>query len=202
MSEHMTEWLGPYLDGELRGNRLQQVARHLAECQVCRAELQSLKNLSTLVREVPAPEFTSVDRFAAEVNLRMPHPTPKTSRSRVKEVGWWMIPVSLLTLWVFVSTTNLVSQVFLAASRFGLLGSASTWLASNTSGEAYWSNTLGQFGVLSGSSLQWAALAEVFTRSSMPQFIWQVSIAILYLAWIAIWWSRHTRRENGGLLEG
>jgi hypothetical protein len=67
---------------------------------------------------------------------------------------------------------------------------------------ADWSSTLGQVGVLSGNSLDLAASTETFTRTSLPQITLQVSIALLYLSWIAIWWARHTRQGNGQLLEG
>ena len=50
MIEHVNEWLGAYLDGELRGLRLRQVESHLAECSVCHSELESLRNLSALLR--------------------------------------------------------------------------------------------------------------------------------------------------------
>jgi hypothetical protein len=61
---------------------------------------------------------------------------------------------------------------------------------------------LGQVGVLQGSNLQWAESTESFTRNVLPQFIWQVSIALMYLTWIAIWWARQTLQEQGQLLEG
>jgi anti-sigma factor RsiW len=73
MSKHITEWLNAYLDGELHGSRLHQVEIHLTECQVCQTELESLERLSSLLQEVPAPEFTSPERFAAQVNLLLPH---------------------------------------------------------------------------------------------------------------------------------
>ena len=57
-----------------------------------------------------------------------------------------------------------------------------------------WTSTLGQFGMLEGDSLQWAETTESFTRNILPQFVWQVSIALLYLTWIAIWWARQTRQ--------
>ena len=68
MSKHMTEWLNAYLDGELHRDRLHQVEEHLAECETCRAELEALQNLSGLLHEVPAPEFISTERLAAQVN--------------------------------------------------------------------------------------------------------------------------------------
>ena len=51
MSNHVTEWLNAYLDGELHGSRLQHVEAHLAECDACQAELESLERLSSLLQK-------------------------------------------------------------------------------------------------------------------------------------------------------
>jgi hypothetical protein len=198
----MTEWLNAYLDGELKGGRLHQVEAHLAECRECQAELQSMQSLSSLLHEVPAPEFTSSERFAAQVSLRLPHEQPSVSKRKAQEVGWWMIPVSLLILWIFMGTSEVVSRVISTANEFGLLNNAPSWLVPGSSSGAFWSGTLGEFGLLSGNSLEWAELTEIFTRNTLPQLTLQVSIALLYLSWIAIWWARQKRREHGQLLEG
>ena len=91
MSNHVSEWLNAYFDGELTGKLLHQVEDHLAECEACQAELDSLEGLSELLHDVPAPEFTPADRFAAQVNLRIPHKQVVISRKQVMEAGWWMI---------------------------------------------------------------------------------------------------------------
>ena len=202
MSNHMTEWLSAYLDGELRGSRLHQVEEHLAACEACRAELQSLQGLSAALHEVSAPEFTSSERFAAQVNLRLPHELPKASKRRVQEAGWWMIPVSLLAVWVLINTSAVVGDVISAAKELGLLNSVPAWLIPASSSGAIWSGTLGQLGILSGDGLEWAETTEAFTRNTLPQLTWQVSIALLYLGWIAIWWARQMRQEHGQFLEG
>ena len=48
MSNHVSEWLNAYLDGELKNGRLHQVEEHLATCEACQAELESLQGLSAL----------------------------------------------------------------------------------------------------------------------------------------------------------
>lgn len=199
MSNHVKEWLNAYLDGELKNGRLHHVEAHLAECPECMAEFESLQNLSSLLHEVPSPEFTSPEKFAAQVNLRLPHAQPKPMKNSVKELGWWMIPVSLVLVWVLISTTDLVSDVVVTAGRFGMLNNAPAWLARGFSEDAIWSGTLGEFGLLSGRGLQWAQQTEFFTRNTLPEIIWQVAIALLYLSWIVIWWVRHTRTERGRL---
>jgi len=202
MSNHVTEWLSAYLDGELKGKRLHQVEEHLAECETCPAELESLKGLSALLQEVPDAEFTPNERFVSQVNLRLPQRQVKSPRGNVMEVGWWMIPIGLLTAWIFFSTAVLISDMVSAADNLGLLDSASALLVSESSDNAVWTARLGQAGLLEGDSLQWAESTESFTRNVLPQFIWQVSIALLYLTWIAIWWARQTRQEQVPLLEG
>ena len=202
MSNHVTEWLNAYLDGELTGRRLPQVEEHLAECEACKAELESLQGLSALLQEVPAPGFISNERFVGQVNLRLPQKQVKATKSKVMEAGWWLIPVSLLAAWIFFNTTVLISDMVSAATNFGLLDGGSALLVSDPSDNAVWTSTLGQVGLLEGDSLQLAESTESYTRNVLPQFVWQVSIAMLYLTWIAIWWARRTRQGQVPLLEG
>lgn len=201
MSNHVTEWLNAYFDGELGGRRLEQVEEHLAMCEACQAELESLKDLSRLLLEPAAPELVSVERFTAEVNLRLPRRQTAISADRIFEVSWWMIPAGLLAAWIFIGTAFTVSDIVSAASRLGLLRDLSGWLASASSNEVYWSTTIAQMGLLSGDGLNWAEAAETFTRLFLPQITLEISIALLYGSWIAIWWARRTRQENGRLLE-
>ena len=202
MSKHITEWLNAYLDGELNSRHLHNIEAHLAECRACQSELKALERLSGLLHEIPAPEFTSPERFAAQVNLRLPHQRTSTPENKILEIGWWMIPVGLLGTWIFISTSFLVNDILSVANNLGLLTNLSNWLVFGSANEAYWSATLGQFGVLSGNSLDWAASTEAFTRMSLAQITLQVSIALLYLSWIAIWWVRRRHQGHGQLLEG
>jgi hypothetical protein len=163
-----------------------------------------LKGLSNLLHEAPAPEFTPSERFAAQVSLRLPHEKPGAVKRKAQEIGWWMIPVSLLLLWVLIGSVEVVGDVISTADRLGLLslGDAPALLVSGSSNEAVWSGRLGEFGLLSGDSLQYAERTESFTRNNLPQIVWQSAIALLYLSWIAIWWARNTHRETDQLLEG
>lgn len=203
MSKHVSEWLNAYYDGELHGRQRKLVEEHLAECEACQAELESLHGLSDLLHKVQAPEPASLERFVSQVNLRLPHEKRTVvSQERVMEFGWWMIPVGLLAIWVFTSTAFMLSDVLSVASRLGFLGGMSEWLASGPSNNVYLSTTVGQMGLMTGNSLNWAEATESFTRSSLPQIIVQFSIAVLYMSWMAIWWTRHTRQGHGQLLEG
>ena len=196
MSDHVLELLNAYIDGELRGGQLRKVEAHLDECQSCLEEYYSLQALSATLLAAPVPDFPAPERFAAEVALRLPRNPVKPMRSRALEIGWWLAPVGLIVTWIFVSTTILVSNVVTAAGDFGLLDSASAWLVAGSSGANY-SAFLGQFGLLAGNSLEWAEMTEAFTRTNVSQIFWQVSIALLYLSWLAIWWARHMRQGFG-----
>lgn len=202
MSNHVTEWLNAYLDGELKGGRLHQVEEHLAECEACQAELESLQGLLNLLQEVPAAEFPSAERFVTQVNLLLPQKRTAPSRPQLFEIGWWMIPVSLIAVWVFISTAVLLSNVVSAADNFGLLDDTTSAWISSSSETADVTTTLGQVGVLSGDSLQWAERSESYTRNLFPQIVWQVAVALLYIVWLAVWWARRTRQEQVPLLEG
>jgi len=205
MSTHVSEWLNAYHDGELHGNLLQHVEFHLWECELCQAELESLDSLSGFLHEVPTLGFISVERFASQISLRLPHTQTAVSKRQLLEVGWWMIPVGLLGAWVFIATSSILSNILYEANTFGLLSGISGWLRLGSASGVYLSSTLGQAGVLSGNGLTWAETAETFTRLSLPQISLQVSIALLYLSWIAVWWTRHqrhARQSQGQLVEG
>ena len=121
MSEHVHEWLSPYLDGELHGWRLQQVEKHLTECQECSSELVELRSLSTLLRETPVEgDFTPADRFTAQVLRRLPPQQETALRSKVMKAGWWLAPATLLGGWVFAQTVVIVSWMVGASPPFGL----------------------------------------------------------------------------------
>jgi predicted anti-sigma-YlaC factor YlaD len=196
MSDHILELLGAFVDGELQGGQLRKVEAHLDECQPCLEEYYALQALSTTLRAAPAADFPSSERFAADVALRLPRKPVKPVGRRALEVGWWLAPVGLIVVWIFLSTTILVSNVISAAGDFGLLNSASTWLVAGSSGANY-SAFIGQFGLLEQGSLEWFTLSEGFTRSFVSSIFWQISIAMLYLSWFAIWWARHMRQEPG-----
>ena len=171
MSDHILDLLGAYVDGELHGRQLHAVETHLNECDSCRAELQSLQALSNVLKEAPLPEFSSADRFASNVTLRLARRPETSPQRRALEIGWWLVPVGLLVAWIFVNTTIFVSNAVSVASETGLFDGHAAWLTSGT-GEADWSAALGQFGLLTGNSLQAASRTEMFTRTAIPEIAW------------------------------
>ena len=138
MSNHVTEWLNAYLDGELKGGRLHQVEEHLAACEACQAELESIARFIGAVAGSPCAgvhfERTLCcpgEPAPASNGEAMTTEKPVSSKS-----GWWMIPVGLLAVWIFISTAILVSDMVSAANNFGLLDSATALLISDSSDNA------------------------------------------------------------------
>jgi predicted anti-sigma-YlaC factor YlaD len=201
MSKHVIEWLNAYLDSELKASQVQQLEAHLVECETCRAELEALARLSSLLHEVPPPEFTPPERFAAQVSLRLPRQRPPASKNRSAAIGWWLVPVGLLASWIFIGTSFVVSDILAVANNLGLFASVSDWLVFDPVNQTYWSATLGQFGMLSENSLGWAISTETLTRASLLEITLQVSISLLYLSWLAVWWARRRHQGQDQLLE-
>jgi predicted anti-sigma-YlaC factor YlaD len=197
MSDHILELLGAYLDGELGGEQLRKVEAHLSECPSCLEEYHGLQAMSVTLQDAPLPDFPSPERFATDLALRLPRKPVKPMSSRALEIGWWLAPLGLILTWVFISTTILISNILTTAGDFGLLNNASAWLVSGSAAGANYSAFLGQFGVLENGALGWFAVSESFTRSFIASIFWHVSIAMLYLSWIAIWWARHSRQGFG-----
>jgi anti-sigma factor RsiW len=188
MPEHVSQWLGAYLDEQLKGARLRQVEAHLAECPACQDELQALRKLSVLLQQAPKPvKIPDPERFANQVMIHLP-PVPQRSQvQRSLDAAWWLPPVGILLAWIFTQTVFLLSDWILAAYNLDLLGEAAAWLAPAGPGVAWWSNILDWLGLLNGESLQWLALGETLSRNLLSQLAWQIPIAALYMGWLALW---------------
>ena len=200
MIKHVTPWLNAYLDDELPDAQLRRVEVHLAECDECRAELEQMRNLSALLREsAPADEFLPTERFAANLNLILPR-QPARSRSRkVFEIGWWLIPVGALAVWLFLQITFSLSSALLTASETGLLGNG-FWLQGNPPQTEWFSMTMdlfgGQIGVTGRFILSALSDLNLLIQELMSLFIWQALFAALYLGWLASWWLCHSDQTN------
>ena len=202
MTKHMTEWLGAYLDRELSGPQRRQVESHLAECEICQARLDELQTLSTLLQETaPAGEFIPTERFIANLTLNLPRQTTAETRPRkALEIGWWLIPVSVLGTWVFIQITFSLSSVMLVVADAGLLGSNLAWLQGNPP-QTQWFATLmqlfgGQLGFVGQTALIYLNNADLFIQNLTNGFIWQAILATLYLGWLSSWWFRQQKQSS------
>ncbi|MBN2148423.1 MAG: zf-HC2 domain-containing protein [Anaerolineales bacterium] len=192
MSEHVTQWLGSYLDGELQGSQLRQVEKHLEECPDCRGELEALRNLSAVLQEAPLPEsLPTAERFAARVALRLPRQARPIAQRKALELGWWLAPVAMLCTWIFIQTVFTLSGWVMAADRAGLLGDASAILVQGEMRMGAITGVLEQTDLLTSETAgQLLNAVENFGWNTLVQVIIELGIALLYLGWLALWLAR------------
>ena len=170
MSEHVTAWVSAYHDGELYGARLFQVETHLRDCPACRAELEALKALSTLLQKTPAmPVRTAPERFVAQVRLRTrPHLTPPAPL-RTRQAGWLLVPLSLLGLWAFLQAVLLLSRLVLIA--------------------------LPLFGGLPGIQTEWFP-GQMTAQLFVLDIALTAVLAALLWGWLAGWWAARSKHNR------
>ena len=199
MVKHITPWLNAYLDGELSAAQLRQVEKHLAECDECQAELEQMRSLSALLHEtVPTDEFLSTERFVANLTLNLPRQPVQSQPRKALEIGWWLIPVAALGVWLFFQITFSLSSVLSTASETGLLGSGLSWLQGHPPQTRWFSMAMDLFGGQIGFSGRFILSAfndlSLFIRDMTSRFIWQALFATLYLGWLASWWWRQSNK--------
>ena len=193
MKEHATQWLGTYLDGELRGLRLRWVEGHLQECAVCQSELEALAQLRTLLRESPAMEAsTPPERFVAQVARRLPRRQEQPPARRALELSWRMVPVALLFTLAFVQTAFTIAGVLQLALSMGLGGEVGALVFPGASVSLPDLFSLSQANlagavwsivelILAGGALAWLPLLYLTLL---------IVIGLLYWSWLATWWAR------------
>ena len=197
--DHVTDFLGPYLDGELQASHNAKIEKHLEICKSCRVELAELQKLGTLLQDnAQLPETKSEDQFVAEVGLLMKRQTEPTALKRVLVTGWKAIPVSLAGTWLFVQTSLIVTTLFYFVSRFApeLPGIAQL---SPTSSPTVWSNVLGSI----NKPLITQVLEFITHNLNLDiQLNWRIpvftilafAIGTLYVCWLASWWVVRERK--------
>ena len=201
MSEHVTDLLGAYLDGELGGVNLRQVENHLSECVACRKELDELRSLSGLLHEtVPTESFTSSERFAAKLALVLPRRPEVAPVRKVSEAIWWLLPASAAAIWIFFSTVTTVSTLVTTAGVAGLLGRAAPWLQTSTQQSLWFSASMNLFGrSLVGSNRTLLIIlnnANAFWTSLSAELFWNAGIVLLILGWLAAWSNKRRKNEQ------
>ncbi len=200
MSEHVLTWLGAFHDGELRGRRLAQVQEHLADCEVCRAELDELQALTSLLAS-PLPaglSSSSPDRFVAQVGLRLPRRPEQPAWQRALERGWQMVPLGLLGTWAVAQAVFIVAAAALLAWRTGLGESVTAgWLPDWQPGPG-----LAETFDLSGAGLSEVGtlVRQLFSGPLGYSFVLYLVIlfviGVSYWSWLASWWAYQQHRQS------
>jgi anti-sigma factor RsiW len=165
MTQHILEWLPAYHDGELSPSRRQQVEKHLQECPSCAAELQQLQGLSSLLRADPAPAFTPPQRFAAQVQLRLPRGAASRPGRNAERLPRWVLgaPLTLIVVGAFLQAALWVTSIMLANDWIFASAPFAGWLAADN-------------------------LPDMFVTLSALNFALLTGIVVLWSAWLAFWW--------------
>ena len=194
MNNHVVEWLGAYLDGELSSERRQKVEQHLHECAACRSEFEDLQQVSDLLHRAPAPQFTPADKFAAQLALQMPRHIQNGHKTGKSSPVWWLPPMILLGGWLFIQTVLWLSGIVSLLDTTRLLGSAAQWFSDETAHTVWFTAAMSLFGSsLNGvqqSALTIADQWSTFSAGIFGQILWQTVVALLYTAWLVAWWVR------------
>jgi anti-sigma factor RsiW len=194
MHNELFPLLNAYLDGELRGKRLREMESHLDDCATCRAELTELRRVSGLLRTASAPEFPPAERFASNLTLRLPrHRAPARPQGRFSVAGW-LVPASLLGLWVFTRTVFSLTNLVRMMNIGGWIGQAAPWLNDGPSQTAWFAVTFNMFRAQMNSgersTLSLVNQFNIFGVDLLQGLIWQAGLLLLCLAWVAIWQAR------------
>jgi len=203
MAEHVKELLGTYLDGELKGARLQTVEAHLETCEACRNELQELRKLAMIFEEDKANDvFTQTERFAANLTLQLPRLPERSPSQRTGALSWWLVPVGITAVWIFLQTVLLVSDAVSVFEQVGVLGSIAAWLPEGVRHTEIFSTTINLFGNQLGQGgqevLSFLDRAYVFGRDFLTPVLWQAVIGLLYWAGMLVWFLHRNRQKAVG----
>ena len=209
MPDHVTEWLGAFHDGELRGARLRQTEQHLAGCATCQAELDEIRDLSTMLQDTASKgDFLTTEQFVANLALSMPRQSELSQSRNALKIGWWLIPVGLLGIWLFIDITFLLSPVVKLSVESGLLGDASAWLQGNPAQMRWFAAAMNLFGNQLGApgreTLSALHDASLFIAQMAGRLIPQAILAVSYLGWLLSWWLRQqhpTSQSTGDFLQ-
>jgi hypothetical protein len=198
MIEHVTEWLGAYLDNELHGLRLRQVETHLGVCAACRSELESLRKLSGVLQQ-PLPQgLASTEKFASNLALRLPRRPVQDFGGKVLQVGWWLIPFAVLSVWICLQIATRLTFTISAAEDAGLLGNIATWLQPVSQQTEWFNATMSLFGnQLSGNKLITLEIlnqVDLFIQNTTLQLTLQIALGLIYGAWIFSGWVRFRKK--------
>ena len=197
MPDHVLEYLDAYYDGELNTRLSQKVNNHLASCPTCQAAFQDMQQLSEHLKAYSLPDFIPEERFAAQVVLCLPREQEKPFPEKAIQVGWWLIPVFLLSAGIVNHAIVAINNALQIASRMGWTPSAAAITIPTLTLESLFSMLLNTLGSLLPASLQWFKITDHIIQLILSNFFLQLALGILYLCWITLWWINHTRQGSG-----
>jgi hypothetical protein len=204
-NEHISPWLGAYLDGELSAGQRAQVDAHLPGCAACQAELHALAALSSLLRADPLPPAAlSADDFAARVMARLPRSPRLALPARIFHQAWKFAPLGLFAAWAFFQATAWVAGLMLAALELfpPARPSLDALLPFASGGPAVRAGLLEMDllnALLSSAQLD-LPLVDIFSPLLFLNLFVIAVLSALFVSWFASWWiyQRRDLRKNIG----
>ncbi len=103
--------ISPYLDGQLTGREMLALGDHLADCESCRHEMQSLKQVKSLLRGLAEPRpplelsrrLSSQEIYTQSISSRVVNLPPRPQRGRRLMAA---LALSCLTLFAFAPASR------------------------------------------------------------------------------------------------
>jgi hypothetical protein len=181
------DWLGAYLDGELRGERAAWIEEHLAGCPDCRKELERLAALSALLHADPQPQAGPA--FLGQVLQHLPDPSERPELPSLLRAGLVYGPVAIFAAWAFFQAVGWA------------LGSLFALVEVVPGARMELSSLLPFLGDLGGlpargflsQALSWLGMNDLLSTLAAPWFnvllfleiFVSACLAVLFLAWLA-----------------
>jgi hypothetical protein len=179
--------------------------QHLAGCATCQAELKEIRDLSTLLQATASKvDYLTTEHFVANLALRLPRRSEQSQPRNVLTIGWWLIPVGLLGIWLFIDITFSLSPVVKLSVDTGLLGDASAWLQGSPPQMRWFATAMNLFGNQLGApgreTLSALHDTSLFVAQMAGRLLPQAILAMSYLGWLLSWWLRqqHPTSQSAG----
>jgi anti-sigma factor RsiW len=195
MADHVSEWLGALLDGELQGLKLRQVKDHLTTCAVCQAELNELRSLSRLLKSSTlADRPEPLEDFTAALIPHLPTRPAVNPPTKRQELAWLLIPIGVAVVWPFLHTLSIFDGLIRTAGSVQLLDGLSGWFV-NAPAHSFWFLALTSFygSHLAGDGLPLLTIVDslrVLRIGLETQLAWQLGGGLLYWGMLAALWFR------------
>jgi predicted anti-sigma-YlaC factor YlaD len=180
MTDHMTELIDLYLDGETKPSQTSEVEQHLKICEDCSKAVAQRRRLSKLIQAHPRIINTKSDRqFAREVMSRISRqPVEQTIKTAGLEPGWIGIPLLLVLGLAFIQAVWVETSVMRFIPQVGEVLDPSQYLLP-------FSFAMPTF---LGQIIQLLPRLTMWSWSLSSAVILSAVLGVLYVSWLAGWW--------------
>lgn len=202
--DHVTPWLGAYLDGEVTAGMREQIEAHLLNCVHCQTELESLEQLSDLLHADPPLKPQGSDRaFARKIVEQIRRPA-RPFWQRFLQLSWRMAPLFLFVGWAFFQAVEWISGLVLVGMNW-VPGIEDSWQAMAplpNDGGLLFSKLLSDLLRMSLSSLKIGEVAESIAWlepvgvMALLNLALLTILAVLFVSWLASLWAYQQAKTN------